>query len=62
MMGRSRGFAADSEDGLRRWSEVYDAERTAPALRALPGRRSDESRRKKKLRKLKKKAQRWNRK
>ncbi len=62
MMGRSRGFRVDSEEGLRGWSEVYNAERTASsALRALPDRRKEGSKRKKTLRKLRKQAQRRNR-
>jgi hypothetical protein len=64
MMGRSRGFPVDSEDGLREWSEIHNAERTGPALRALPmpGRGSrEENKRKKKLRKMRRKSQRKNR-
>ncbi len=62
MMGRSRGFRTDSEEGLRQWSEVYYAEQAASrGLRAPPRGRRDESRRKKRLRKLKKQARRRNR-
>lgn len=62
MMGRSRGFRLDSEEGLREWSEAYNAEQGArSALRASPDRRKDDSKRKKKLRKARKKAQRRNR-
>lgn len=63
MMSRSRGFRLDSEEGLRQWSEIYNAELAASRrLRAPPHGGGDESRRKKKrLRKLKKQAQRRNR-
>jgi len=62
MMGRSRGFRVDSEEGLREWSEVYNAELAASSgARALAPARRDESGRKKRLRKLKKQARRRNR-
>lgn len=62
MMGRSRGFRVDSEEGLREWSEVYHAEQAASSgPRAPPQGGTDERRRKKRLRKLKKQAQRRNR-
>lgn len=62
MMGRSRGFRVDSEEGLREWSEAYHAELVASRrLRAPPQGGRDEGRRKKRLRKLKKQARRRNR-
>jgi hypothetical protein len=62
MMGRRRGFRVDSEEGLREWSDAFDMLRASSGgFRTLPGRKSDENRRKKKLRKLRKQAQRRNR-
>lgn len=62
MMGRSRGFRLDSEEGLREWSAVYNAEKAAlSAPGAQPGRTRGERKRKKKLRKQRKQAQRRNR-
>jgi hypothetical protein len=63
MMGRRRGFRVESEEGMRRWSEVFNGELSAlrgPSASPHAG-RDDESRRKKRLRKLKKQARRRNR-
>jgi hypothetical protein len=62
MMGRRRGFRVDSEEGLREWSDAFNAGRASSGgFRTLPDRKSEENRRKKKLRKLRKRAQRRNR-
>jgi hypothetical protein len=62
MMGRSRGFRVESEEGLREWSEVYTAEQAAArALRVQPSPRNEDAKRKKKLRKLRKQVRRRNR-
>jgi len=62
MMGRRRGFRVDSEEGLREWSDAFNAGRASSGgFRTLPDRKSEENRRKKKLRKLRKQAQRRNR-
>jgi len=61
MMGRTRGFRVGSEEGLREWSDAFNTGASAGGLRTLPGRRSEENKRKKKLRKLRKQAQRRNR-
>ncbi len=62
MMGRRRGFRVDPEEGLREWSDVFNAGRASSGgFRTLRDRKSEENRRKKKLRKLRKQAQRRNR-
>jgi hypothetical protein len=63
MVGRRRGFRVDSEDGMREWSDAFSAERgSSGGFRTRRGPQSEETRRKKKLRKLRKQAQRRNRK
>lgn len=62
MMGRRRGFRVDSEEGLREWSDAFNEGRASSGgFRTPPDRKSEENRRKKKLRKLRKQAQRRNR-
>ena len=62
MMGRRRGFDVESEAGLRKWFAAYNLEQSAPgAVRPSSSRGQDQGGRKKKLRKLRKKAQRRNR-
>ncbi|HZY04047.1 MAG TPA: hypothetical protein VFF02_11160, partial [Anaeromyxobacteraceae bacterium] len=62
MEGRRRGFRVETEEGMRRWTAVYNAElgaASATRLSAHGGR--SERERKKRLRKLRKRAQRRNR-
>jgi len=62
MSGRRRGFRVETEEGMRRWTAVFNAEMAAPGgPRALAHKRDDRSADKKKLRKLRKRAQRRNR-
>ena len=63
MTGRRRGFRVESEEGLPNCAaEAFNAERGPPrGFRTLPDHRKEESKRKKKLRKLRRQAQRRNR-
>lgn len=62
MMGRSRGFQVETEEGLRKWSEAFNAELAASSGPRAPARASrDDGARRKRLRKLRKQARRRNR-
>ena len=62
MLGRSRGFAVETEQGSREWSEAFNQAMAAPSVPdAAPSRTRSEEKRKKRLRKLKKVAKRRNR-